>query len=202
MPLFDTPLGPNVISTTQNPIRQNFLRIGASFPVNHVNFDTGLTGWHTNLTFPVALATSNPALTANTQIAMLPFTGATSGVCELAIQKFGGTPIAFTEGLNAANGWARLGSGLIVKWGAIGTSATMATEIDLTQGPVFTTQYFAVGNYESLGSTTETTTVNIKINTGSGGPNGNKMLVRAYRVQSTSTAQVSLSSIQYIVIGV
>lgn len=142
MPLTSTPNASDVISATQPIIKDNFDQLITWMPINHVDSDLSNEGWHKNLTFPVALATANPALASTAQIAVLPFTGVTSLVCELAVQKFGGSPVAFTEGLNSTAGYARLGSGLLLKWGtATGLSGAGTITHNSGSTPNFTAIY-------------------------------------------------------------
>lgn len=117
MPLTSTPNATDIQSATQPTIKDNFDQLITWLPINHIDTDLSNEGWHKNLTFPAPLATLNPALVSTAQIGVLPFTGSTSAVCELAVQKFGGSPVAFTEGLNTTTGYARLASGLLLKWG-------------------------------------------------------------------------------------
>lgn len=136
MPLNLVPQPTQRVSATQAPILQNFTLLQAWSIVNHTDVSAALPGWHTNLTFPAALATSSPALSASTQLALLPFN--VSGVIQLATQRFGATPVPFTDGTASQQGYARFGNGIIVKWGVASTTAnSTSTTGALAQGPAY-----------------------------------------------------------------
>ena len=156
MPLNVTPEATDRVSNTQAPIKENFDLLQAWSIVNHTDVANTKLGWHTNLTFPVALAAESPLLTADTQIAMLPFTGTISGKCELAIKKFGATSYTFTEATQAATGWTRDASGILYKWGLSTLPSSGATlPITLTGiGPAYTAVYNSFLNTKSGGADT------------------------------------------------
>lgn len=53
------PLASDLISVSQNDIKNNFTAIGTAFPVNHVNFNSSGAGKHTFVEMPIQ--TADPA---------------------------------------------------------------------------------------------------------------------------------------------
>ncbi len=125
MALSDVPLATQTLSVSQNPIRQNFLDVGAQFAIDHVAFNTVGNGWHNQITFPRQAGLS---ATAGTNIALFSNVGATSAVSELVFRRQGnGQSIAFTEFVGANTGWTRL----ILVWGT-GNITSNAAAITVT----------------------------------------------------------------------
>src|SRR5690606_9784890 len=102
---------------SQPLIQNNFLDIQNAFSLNHVDFNLGVeTGKHKFLQMPAQGAA--PATNA-TEMGLYTKNGI-FGTPEMFIRRQGsGLEISFTEketnGVN--NGWTRLPSGIILKWG-------------------------------------------------------------------------------------
>ena len=144
MPLINVPLTGQSLDVTRNPINTNFSTINTAFAVNHVQYTdgSGNQGFHQFIQFPAGTptgATNN----GTPQVALYSKNGNTSGVPELYFQKnnlAADSGYAITEGLNATAGYARLPSGLLLKWGTAtmtGSSATLTVNYG-SVGPNFT----------------------------------------------------------------
>lgn len=121
MALNDTPLAAQTLAQTQNPIRVNFQTIDTAFSVNHVSYGIADQGKHKFLQLPEQGVAPT---TAVNEAGLYSAVGAVSGVTELVFRReSNGTTIPFTESLQAANGWTRLPSGLLLQWGTSTTNA-------------------------------------------------------------------------------
>ena len=107
------------IRDSQPPILENFTVVDRAWNVNHGAFDAGgalaLEGKHKWVTFPTQGAAA-PATLA-TEVAV--FSGlAITGVTELFFrQQNNGVVYEMTSSANAVEGWSRLASGILIKWG-------------------------------------------------------------------------------------
>jgi hypothetical protein len=108
------------LSISQGDLLGNFMAIQTLIDVNHVDFASADMGKHKFVSFPQQVAA--PA-TANTEWAMYNAVSATSGDPELFLRapNNGGT-LNFTESLAAPNGWTRLPSAILLKWGSAGAN--------------------------------------------------------------------------------
>jgi len=134
----DVPVSINeTFSESQPKIKANFLAIKASVEIDHVAFDDGDQGKHKKLTMPEQ---TGDATTLANEKAMYSKQSALSGVAELFIRnESDGTVTEFTSALKDQNGWTRLPSGILLKWGseaAAGGSGTYAFPVAATI-PVF-----------------------------------------------------------------
>lgn len=103
-------------SQSQDLILQNFQVINTAFNLNHGHLDdASLQGKHLFMQMPAQ--SSAPTTLAN-EGALYTRTSTLSGLVELVYERqSNGTTIEFTSSLQATNGWARLPSGILLKWG-------------------------------------------------------------------------------------
>lgn len=129
-------------SQSQAQILDNFQEISTAFNLNHGNFNAGDQGKHSFLQMPEQ--GSAPATSAN-EAAIFSQESSLTGVTELVFRReSNGDEIEFTGFLGAANGWTRLPSGLLLKWGSGNGSGVHTTQFDVGATiPVFTTTYTA-----------------------------------------------------------
>lgn len=152
MALNNVPLAGQTLGVTRNPINQNFNVIDTAFSINHVDYNAPDQGKHKFLSMPVQGAA--PATTA-TELGIFTQTSALTGVPEWAFRRANnGAVIEFTSSTQANNGWTRLPSGILLKWGQIGGNAAILNQqfvINLNGiGPAFTAVYNAQANYFSV----------------------------------------------------
>lgn len=112
----NTPQANQRISDTQPLILNNFLDLDTWSTVNHYGFNSGANrGKHTVVTLPEQPA--DPGTVGN-EMALYTKQSTLSGVAEMFIQReAGGTVYEFTSSLANQNGWTRLPSGILLKWG-------------------------------------------------------------------------------------
>jgi hypothetical protein len=105
----------DIMSQSQNDILENFQQINTVFAVNHVAFEAAGEGKHTQVTLPENPAPTNTAAAEANIYAQL---SAITNNTELYWQREGnGTRIEWTGLLAQTNGWTRLPSGILLKWG-------------------------------------------------------------------------------------
>lgn len=117
MALTDVPLATQTLAATQNTIRQNFLGINSGFAVDHqtLNPGAGSPGKHNKVTMPEQ---AGDQVTAVNEMALYVKQSAISGVAALFLRdENNGAVIELSTADGAANGWARLPSGILIKWG-------------------------------------------------------------------------------------
>lgn len=103
------------ISQSQPQILANFQAISTLINVNHENFDIASQGKHKFLQMPEQAG--DPATIAN-EVALYSKQGTINNVAELFFKReSNGTVINFTESGQDIKGWARLPSGILIKWG-------------------------------------------------------------------------------------
>lgn len=118
MPIYN----PNIPASNTNPsqdqplIQQNFQTINTAFNLNHGQLDNaGIQGKHLFMQMPAQVST--PTTLANEGV-LYTQTSTLSGLVELVYgRQSTGTQIEFTSSLAATNGWTRLPSGILLKWG-------------------------------------------------------------------------------------
>jgi len=100
---------------SQNDILQNFQGIKTAWDVNHVTFDLADEGKHSHVSLPEQAA--GPATAAN-ELAVYSKQSTLTGVAELFVRReSSGDEIELTSGLAANDGWSRLPSSILIKWG-------------------------------------------------------------------------------------
>ncbi len=125
MALNNVPVAGQTLLSSRDLINQNFAVIDTAFSVNHVPYNdgSGNQGMHKFLQMPAATPT---IATAANQVGVYAKNGAFSAVPELFFQRqslAANSGYAFTEAQNTANGWTRLPSGILLKWGQSAVAA-------------------------------------------------------------------------------
>ena len=151
MPLNDVPMsGLQTLGATQALIRGNFTTINDVFEIDHVSYGTAGQGKHNQVTFPTHIG---PIPTIGAPIAtefyLFNQTAAPSGVPDLWLKRGAGTPYPITATITDIdlNGWTRLPSGILLKWGQtsggflVGNTWTTVTFPTAATIPVFTAIY-------------------------------------------------------------
>ncbi len=109
----------NQLNNSQPQILQNFQAIEALVSINHFDFGTANVGKHTQVTLPENVAPINTAIDeANIYSRLSALTAQTELVWQ---RENNGTRIEWTGLLAAQNGWTRLPSGILLKWGLVAT---------------------------------------------------------------------------------
>lgn len=140
------------LNDSQGDILGNFQAIQTLVDVNHYDFASGLMGKHKWVSFPIQA--SGPG-TTSTEMALYTKNGL-GGTPEMFVQfPSSGTEVNFTESAQATNGWTRLPSGILLKWGT--ASATQNTDNTITFPvsatiPVFTAVYSVTVNQTYMGA--------------------------------------------------
>lgn len=137
----------NRLKDSQADLLENFQAIQELIDVNHVAFNTGDSGKHKWVTFPVQ--GSAPSFDSG-ESGLFNATNATTTKNELYVHKpsfLGEVDIPFTASIlsNTAlascdYGWSYLPSGLLIKWGAVaGNASTVTINFQaLSGGPAYT----------------------------------------------------------------
>jgi hypothetical protein len=126
------------LSVSQGDLLNNFQALNTWMNINHYLPTDINSGKHKFVTMPIQGA---DVATGGNEIALYTKTGDFSAPPQLFWrQQNNGTVVNITEGDLVTNGWSRLPSGLIVKWG----SATLSNVGNITynQGPAFTTVFY------------------------------------------------------------
>jgi hypothetical protein len=109
------PQASDIPATSQADLLGNFQAIKQLIDVNHATFSSANKGKHNLLTMPEQAA--SPATAVN-EIALFTRESAFSGQAELCARfENNGAVVEFTSGLAGNNGWTRLPSGFLIKWG-------------------------------------------------------------------------------------
>lgn len=146
----------NRLKDSQQDLLDNFIAIKQLIDVNHSTFGSATEGKHPFIEFPTATPTLNTLTTP--EVALYSKVGAVSGVPELYFQRnnlAADMGYSITEATLNSNGWTRLPSGLLIKWGT-GTvprnpsnPCPFSSEVTFPSGgsiPVFTAVFCIVGN--------------------------------------------------------
>jgi hypothetical protein len=153
----DIPKPTDIISQSQQDLRNNTNAVQTAFEVDHGDFNSALEGQHEKVTLPNAAAPvfPNPA----TDIGFYNANGVTSGVAEGYVHKHIAGPaqieVPFTESilgttaapLAASSGWTYLPSGILMKWGnAVTINGTQLVNVNAggDLGPNFTSLFHVV----------------------------------------------------------
>ncbi len=136
------PLATDQLSTSQGDIQANFQAIYTLIGVNHSNFGTANVGKHNFVSLPVQAG--NPG-TTTTELALYTKTSALSGLPEAFFQRQNnGTAIEFTSSTASQNGWTRLPSGILLKWGQSNGSGSVGVALPVGATiPVFANVFVA-----------------------------------------------------------
>lgn len=151
----------NIPQATDNPSQSqaellaNFQEISTAFNLNHGNFNAGDQGKHSFLQMPEQ--TSSPATAAN-EAAVFSQQSSLTGNTELVFRReSNGDEIEFTGLLGGNDGWTRLPSGILLKWGS--GSGSGITSVNFPTGaniPVFTSSFIAFVSVVDTSSTPNT----------------------------------------------
>ncbi len=136
------PLSADKFKDSQSDINGNFQAIKTLIDVNHETFGASDEGKHKWVALPVQ---SVAPTTAADEVALYSTTSSLTGVPELSIRsESAGTAVEFTSKTAASDGWTRLPSGILMKWGASSTLVVDDNIITLPVAatvPAFTTIY-------------------------------------------------------------
>ena len=111
------------LASTQSPILTNFTTIDTAFTVNHVPYSdpSGNQGMHNFIQFPVV---SPAPTTSASQVGLYAQTSSLTSQPELVFSHEAGSSapvpaqvVEFTSAGWSTPGWARLPSGILLKWG-------------------------------------------------------------------------------------
>lgn len=129
-------------SQSQAQILDNFQEISTAFNTNHGNFNAGNQGKHSFLQMPEQ---SSPPSTSSDEMGLYTKESSLTSLAEMFIRReSNGTEIEFTSFLGAANGWTRLPSGVLLKWGSGNGSGAHTTNFPTGATiPVFAAVYTA-----------------------------------------------------------
>ena len=165
------PQAPDILSDSQDDLLNNFTQLNTAWNINHAPFNGNNPpqGQHTQVTLQalpnVALPggpTPTVANTINIWSATSPYTTLT----ELNLQRASTVPIPvgpiieWTGALAMANGWTRLPSGILLKWGIqniVGFNQQILFPVSVNI-PVFNTVFFVTISTNSAFQVTTTTT--------------------------------------------
>ena len=132
----------DIKAQSQADIAENFTQIKTLVDINHETFGAANQGKHLQTTFPVRAA--DPATAVN-EIALYckdDAGGAASLFFKPENQGIGATEYNFTTKLAAENGFSRLPSGILLKWGSsLAAGATVVTFPVGANIPAFTAIY-------------------------------------------------------------
>lgn len=186
----NVPQATQKISQTQPLIQDNFMAIATAFNLNHGNFDDPNQGKHEFLQMPEQ--SSAPATAVN-EMGLYTKESSLTSQSEMFIRKENnGQEIEFTSFLGAANGWTRLPSGILLKWGQ--GSGTGNHSINFPTGatiPVFTSTYIGFVSVRDTSGTPNTFATFRSVNTTS---------LSVFGSSRTSTAATAVNY-NYLVIG-
>jgi hypothetical protein len=142
MPLNPVPQAAQTLAQTQNPILVNFATIATAFAIDHVDYNIAQQGMHNQVTMPRQVGDS---ATAGNNVALYAKLNAAGSETALFFRKqTNGVIYDFTSSLQNLNGWTRLPSGILLKWGQFNANAGATTTINYPVGagiPVFTAIY-------------------------------------------------------------
>ena len=142
-------------SQSQGQILGNFQGINTLVNVNHVDFDEADEGKHKFLQMPEQAAA--PATAAN-EAGLFAQESSLTAVTELVFRReSSGTEIEFTGLLANTNGWTRLPSGILLKWGS-GSGSGAVTVVFPTGAtiPAFSNVFSAQVSVEDSSGTPNT----------------------------------------------
>jgi hypothetical protein len=158
MALNNVPLTGQTLNATRVPINQNFSVIDTAFQVDHIDYNIAGQGQHNKVSFPVQNPIPAPqagivqlysVLSAITNEPELVFTHQAGSTAPNAAKI-----VEFTSAGWANPGWTRLPSGILLKWHAGVSFASVSTvaidlNVDVAGSPNFT-NVFAVFNSTTI----------------------------------------------------
>lgn len=176
---------------SQSLIQSNFTDIANALAINHEAFNLPNVGKHKFLQMPIQGAA--PATAAN-ELGLYTKTGITTNIEMFIRRESSGSEIEFTGSLQSANGWTRLPSGILLKWGQGTLNAGQPGTINFPVAatiPVFTAIYMVQLTPIGGGNPNIAATLATISTTG----------FQAWRTERTSTTTASVS-VQYFAIGI
>lgn len=145
MAYFDNiPLATEAPADTRPKFVQNFQAIKTLVGIDHKNFGDAQEGKHDKVTLPVRVMP--PVGGAE----VILYSATVSGDAHLFIRSLTKN-IDIMDGSNTAQGWARLGTGLLVKWGNLITTPVSTVALN-SFGPAFTAMpfWFCVSSNDTI----------------------------------------------------
>lgn len=122
MPLTVVPVAGQTLAASRDLISGNFVALNNAFPVDHVDFGLANQGKHNKISLPVQAGA--PA-TGAAEVGLYCLTSALTGEPELSFRRNNsGVAYEFTSAGQTYSGWARLPSGILLKWGEVGPSGS------------------------------------------------------------------------------
>lgn len=178
-------------SSSQDQILQNFQSISTLVAVNHVQFNDADEGKHKFLQMPEEAAA--PATAAN-EAAIFSQESSLTGSTELVFRReSNGSQVEFTGFQGATNGWTRLPSGILLKWGTGTGSGISSTNFPVAGTiPVFSAVYNGLVSVEDTSGTPNTFATLRSIST---------TAITIFGSSRTSTSSAS-TTFRYLVIGI
>ena len=151
----DIPQASDDPSQSQSLLLANFQELNTNNSVNHVALNDPDQGKHKFLQMPEQ--SSSPATAAN-EGALYTVESSLTSVSELVFRReSSGTEIEFTSSLDSTNGWTRLPSGILLKWGTSTADGNTATSFPTSATiPVFSTVLSAQVTVEDSSGTPNT----------------------------------------------
>ena len=148
------PLATDIKAKSQADIAGNFTQLNTYLTVNHsgLNDAAGLLGKHNFVSFPIQAA--GPVTVANECALFSKTVGAESALFFKGQSSVAGTgEVNFTTALKTADGWTRLPSGILLKWGrgAANGSTVTAFPLDILTIPPFNEIYQVIISTEGNG---------------------------------------------------
>lgn len=126
-------------SISQDQILNNFQDLNTFLSQNHVSLNDANQGKHTILQMPIQ---GSAPSTASNEIALYSRTSGNTGNNELVFRRSSdGTLIEATAFLGNTNGWTRLPSGILLKWGT--GSGSGVVNVSISSNPGFSAVYSA-----------------------------------------------------------
>ena len=113
------PLSTDIPSQSQGDISTNFAGLKTFIEIDHVAIDDVKQGKHNKVTLPI-LATADQPTTGASEVGIFSRTSTETANKELVFLPESTAPadgIEFTAALKNVNGWTRLPSGILLKWG-------------------------------------------------------------------------------------
>ncbi len=135
----NVPQPTDAFSDSQADLLANFSGIKTLIDVDHVTFDAADEGKHNQVTFPEQAA--GPATAVNEGALYTKVSGVSVATELFFRRENNGTEIEFTISENAAIGWTRLPSGLLVRWGTGTANGSAAINFAGGTFPGFTNVY-------------------------------------------------------------
>lgn len=142
-------------SDSQGKLLANFQAISTAFNLNHGNFNDPDQGKHEFLQMPEQ---ASAPTTLTDEAGFYSQNSTLTGVTELVFRReSNGDEIEFTGFLGATDGWTRLPSGILLKWGS--DSGSGATPVTLPTGsniPIFVAVFSGLVSVVDSSSTPNT----------------------------------------------